>query len=201
MTKLFVPTVQDIQKARQVFNKNEPRDIFYRAATELIDRAWHGDSSLNVSEALALLLQTWNKAFYTYQPFNSTHFKEIEELVASYHSVLKEYRDRSIESFSKEDEKIINKVFGAFEQILGPVGAAKCLHLLAPRFFPLWDRAIAAAYGVRLKRRGENASRYTKFLRITKEQVEALGGEKFIKRNPLKALDEYNYCKYTKEWI
>lgn len=86
------PTIQDIEAARQAFEANEPRDLFYRAATELVSLALEGRTSLSVAEALAVLLQTWNKMFYQ---------------------------------------------FKAFEEILGPVGAAKCLHLLAPRFFPL----------------------------------------------------------------
>jgi len=201
MVKPHLPTIRDLQTARQAFEENEPRDLFYRAATELVDRAWRGESSLNVAEALGVLLQTWNRAFYTYRPFDSAHFLEIEGLVAAYRSLLERYRERSIESFGEEDEEVVEDVFRAFEEVLGPVGAAKCLHLLAPRFFPLWDRAIAAAYEVALRRRGKNADRYCKFLRMTKEQVEALGGERVIGRNPLKALDEYNYCRYTKGWI
>lgn len=46
------------------------------------------------------------------------------------------------------DEATVKGVFKSFEKVLGPVGATKCLHLLAPRFFPLWDRAIAEAYGL-----------------------------------------------------
>jgi hypothetical protein len=68
-------------------------------------------------------------------------------------------------------------------------------------FFPLWDRAIAEAYGLALRQRGRNAERYCCFMRITKEQCKELGGEQTIGRNPLKAIDEYNYCKYTKGWI
>ncbi|MCR4403910.1 MAG: hypothetical protein NUW06_01205 [Candidatus Acetothermia bacterium] len=95
----------------------------------------------------------------------------------------------------------MRRVFEDFERVLGPVGAAKCLHLLAPRFSPLWDRAIARAYGLSLGKSGKNGYRYYLFMRITKEQVDSLGGEGAIGSNPLKAIDEYNYCKYTKCWI
>ena len=77
---------------------------------------------------------------------------------------------------------------------MGKTGAAKCLHLLAPRFFPLWDTKIAIAYKLG---KGEEAERYCRFMDITKGQIIDLGGEKAIGRNPLKALDEYNYWKYT----
>ncbi|HDN80306.1 MAG TPA: hypothetical protein ENG33_07585 [Chloroflexi bacterium] len=201
LTEPCTPTIQELQAARQVYESIEPRDLFYRVATELVDLALRGAISLSVAESLAVLLQTWNKAFYRYRPFDNAHFFEIERLITTYQPVLSKFRKRTIESFGNQDEVVVKTVFKAFEEVLGPVGAAKCLHLLAPRFFPLWDRAIAKAYGVPLGRKGSNADRYCTFLRITKEQIEALGGEQVIGRNPLKAIDEYNYCRYTKGWI
>ncbi|HIE51150.1 MAG TPA: hypothetical protein EYP85_05280 [Armatimonadetes bacterium] len=195
------PTIQEIEAAREAFETNEPRDLFYRAATELVDLAMQGMTSLSVTEALAVLLQTWNKAFYRYNPFDSQHFSDIECVVSYHKQALSVFRQRSIEDFNSKDEPIVEKMFKDFEEVLGPVGAAKCLHLMAPRFFPLWDRAIAEAYGLALKRRGENAERYCRFIEITQEQVKNLGGEQTMGRNPLKALDEYNYCKHTKQWI
>lgn len=198
---LQAPGVQDIEAARQAFETNEPRDLFYRAATELVTLALDGKTSLSVAEALAVLLQTWNKSFYQYRKFDSRHFDDIERLIRERHSILITFRQRSIESFNQDDESEVERVFKAFEEVLGPVGAAKCLHLLAPRFFPLWDRAIAEAYGFPLVDKGRNADRYRRFMGIVKEQVQSLGGEQTIGRNPLKAIDEYNYCKYTKGWI
>jgi len=195
------PTIQDIEAARQAFETNEPRDLFYRAATELVSLALEGRTSLSVAEALAVLLQTWNKMFYQYRKFDGQHFADIERLISDHYSLLLTFRQRSIEGFGQEDESEVKRVFKAFEEILGPVGAAKCLHLLAPHFFPLWDRAIAAAYGFSLGKKGTNVEKYCRFMRIVKEQVQSLGGEQAIGRNPLKAIDEYNYCKYTKGWI
>jgi hypothetical protein len=195
------PTIRDIEAARQAFEANEPRDLFYRVATELVSLALEGRTSLSVAEALAVLLQTWNKRFYQYRRFDGQHFTEIEQLISDHHSLLITFRQRSIESFDQEDESEVKHVFKAFEEVLGPVGAAKCLHLLAPRFFPLWDRAIADNYDLPLGKAGTNAGRYCSFMRIVKGQIQSLGGEQLIGRNPLKAIDEYNYCKYTKGWI
>lgn len=195
------PSIEDIEAARQAFETIEPRGLFYRAATELVTLALDGKTSLSVAEALAVLLQTWNKMFYQYRRFDSQHFADIERLISDHHSILIAFRQRSIESLKQEDESEIVRVFKAFEEVLGPVGAAKCLHLLAPRFFPLWDRAIAEAYGLPLRQKGKNADRYYDFIRIVRGQVQSLGGEQTIGRNPLKAIDEYNYCKYTKGWM
>jgi len=192
------PTIQDIEAARLAFEANEPRDLFYRAATELVALALGGKTSLSVAEALAVLLQTWNKMFYQYRRFDSRHFADIERLIRDHHSILITFRQRSIQSLNQEDESKVVRVFKAFEEVLGPVGAAKCLHLLAPCFFPLWDRAIAAAYGLPLRQKARNAERYRRFMEILKEQVQSFDGEQVIGRNPLKAIDEYNYRRHTK---
>jgi hypothetical protein len=92
-------------------------------------------------------------------------------------------------------------MFADFERLLGPVGAGKALHLLAPRFFPLWDRGIAAKKkGCRLQRAGTNAPRYWRFMTITRDEVVALGSEAKRGEGLLKRLDEYNYCR-SQGWL
>ncbi len=199
--EIHTPTIQELNAARKAFEESEPRDLFYRAATELVGLALQGKTSLSLTEALAVLLQTWNEAFYRYTPFDSQHFSDLEDVVERHEQDLAILRDRSIDSFSGKDETMVKRLFGNFEEVLGPVGAAKCLHLLVPRFFPLWDRAIAKAYNLPLRKRGRNAERYCDFMRATKLQCKALPGEQVIGRNLLKALDEYNYCRFTKHWI
>lgn len=199
--RIRTPTPEEIKIAHELFEANEPRGLMYRAARELVDLAMRGETSLSVAEALAVLLQTWNRMYYRYRPFDSQHFSDIEHLVSSHRQVLATFRQRSIESFCDEDETLIKRIFKSFEEVLGPVGASKSLHLLAPRFFPLWDNDIARAYSVALRKRGRNADRYCQFMGIAKKQWEGLGGEQAIGRNPLKAIDEYNYCKYRKGWM
>ena len=122
---------------------------------------------------------------------------KLEALLESYHESLARYRQRDIEGLMDEDESPAKELFAAFENVLFPVGAAKCLHLLAPRFFPLWDRAIAAGYGLALDKKGDNAGRYWTFMQFARRQIQRLG-ESYSGNNPLKSLDEYNYCAYTK---
>lgn len=197
------PTIQEIAKARVLFEANEPRDLFYRAATELVDLSIRKATSLSVAEALAVLLQTWNAAFYRFarRKFDSQHFSDIKRLLKKHGHRLSLARQRSIETFGDELVPEVKKVFEDLEIILGPVGTAKCLHLLAPRFFPLWDRAIAQAYGLGLRKRGRNGELYCRFMAVVKGECATLGGERALGRNPLKALDEYNYCKHTRGWM
>ena len=106
-------------------------------------------------------------------------------------------RQRNIGSLKDGDETAVISLFTDFEVVLGPVGAAKCLHLLAPDFFPLWDRAIAEAYGVYLGQRGKNGKKYYGFMETTRTQVLRLRKERRGKKHLVKSVDEFNYCRYT----
>jgi hypothetical protein len=199
-----MPAVADLARARQSFEANEPRDLFYRAATELVTLSLDGRTSLSVAEAVAVLLQTWNASYYRYHHhFDSAHFADIEAMLAKHTGALRSLRAARIDRVTESELTRVAEVFADFETVLGPVGAAKCLHLLAPDLFALWDRAIAAAYGVSLGPVGSNGARYCAFLRMAAEQCRRLGPEYAAcsARNPLKALDEYNYCRFTRKWI
>ena len=194
-------TSADVKAARNSFGANEPRDLFYRAATELVGLALRGATSLTVAEALAVLLQTWNKAYYRFRKFDHTHFASIEKLLVKHQRALVEYRNRTIDNLNCAERTTVSTLFQDFERVLGPVGAAKALHLLAPGLFPLWDRAIADAYGLALGKAGSNGDRYWRFMLIAKQQCLELSRQEPGCKNPLKSTDEYNYCKYTKGWL
>lgn len=55
-----IPTIHDLDQSHKDFEILEPRDLFYRAATELVDLAISGKTKLSLAEAIAVLLQTWN---------------------------------------------------------------------------------------------------------------------------------------------
>jgi hypothetical protein len=146
------------------------------------------------------LLQTWNKAYYQYRKFDNVHFTHIENLLAENQLLITSYRTRTIDQLDDAHEATIESLFQSFERVLGPVGAAKALHLLAPNSFPLWDRAIAKAYDLELGRAGSNGQRYWQFLSISKRQCLDVRRDNPNCHDPLKSIDEYNYCRYTKKW-
>lgn len=188
-------------RASQVFEKNEVRDLFYRAATELVRLALEGEAALSPAEAVAVLLQTWNVSYYRFRGgFTAEHFEALEHLVTEHLPPLRQLRPKRIET---ADRGVIEKaveLFAVFEPELGAVGAAKTLHLFAPRLCPLWDNKIAAAYDLRLGKQGTNEDRYRSWLGVSREQARALAADGY-EGNPLKALDEYNYCHFTQGWI
>ena len=114
---------------------------------------------------------------------------------------------------SEADETIVESLFTSALEALeiaegkskgrrSPVAVAKALHLLAPGFFPLWDAAIAKAYDCHYF--ADPVGKYLTFMRIARDMVADL--QETIHRlldgkTPLKVLDEYNYAKFTKEWV
>jgi len=81
-----------------------------------------------------------------------------------------------------------------------PVSVTKTLHLLAPKFFPLWDDKIARAYGCYYRENPDG--KYISFCKITKTIAERV--RNYIDRPDktlIKLIDEYNYSKYTRRWI
>jgi hypothetical protein len=69
------------QVSTAAFEEMEPRSLFYRAATELAGLALRGESGLSLTEAIAVLLQTWNKDYYRFHRFDSQHFSDLEHSV------------------------------------------------------------------------------------------------------------------------
>jgi len=81
-----------------------------------------------------------------------------------------------------------------------PVAVAKTLHILAPRFFPLWDDKIARAYDCYYNQ--DPSGKYVKFCMITRSMVEKMQGHVTREdKTIIKLIDEYNYSKHTKGWI
>jgi hypothetical protein len=194
-------TLADVRAARQAYQLKEPRDLFYRSAIELVGLALREPARLAVADALAILLQTWNKNFYRFhKAFDAAHFDEIDGLLSQYHSELKAYRQQKIEDLTDADADGVQTLFEDFETVLGPVGAAKALHLLAPTFFPLWDRTIAKKYGMPLNGPYTKSSNYWSFMLTSKRQSLDLIAEEYT-GNTLKAIDEWNYCHLSKGWI
>lgn len=208
MNSYPIPSTEDLKKARSEFVRIEPRDFFYWSVTKLVDSIIEAESP-NIDDlvrALMMLLTTWNKNYYRFfinrkggQTLEE-HFLELEGTIQKHFESLRVFRARSLDSLDENDLGTIAGLFYDFTTVLGRVGAAKCLHLLAPRFFPLWDRSILIGYQLETGkfRHATDTERYITFMRITLNQLRHLNNLNALPSNPLKSLDEYNYCKFTK---
>ncbi|HET6882051.1 MAG TPA: hypothetical protein VFI31_17925, partial [Pirellulales bacterium] len=206
-------SVKELRRAIDVVEKHETRAAQYRVATFLVDHFWgkpeNAVDGVGVAEALGVLLASWNMAFYRFSPFD---YKCLEECLAKNETLIGDFRERDILSYDPaDDDDRIRAIFDDFLRALAccrgkvkgktsPIAAAKALHMLAPKFFPLWDKKIAKAY--RCNYATEPAKKYLRFMRKTKEIAENLAGDVEVgAKTLLKMIDEYNYTKYAKpDW-
>jgi hypothetical protein len=187
-------TPNQLHKARILYEQIEPRALTYRAARDLIRRADEGLSDLSTAEAVGTLLLSWNANYYRFRGgFNEDHLRQIEDLLRDRHADITDYRDRSLEDLDDDEFEIVD-LFDHFASVLGPTGAAKALHVLAPRFFPLWDSHVQKAYRI-WRTDGDG---YLVFMLVTRDQCLDVGGEAVWGDALVKRIDEYNYCRYTR---
>ena len=64
MTSAHRPGREDLARAHEAFRAHESRDLFYRAAIALVGLARESVVDLTTGEAIAVLLRTWNSAYY-----------------------------------------------------------------------------------------------------------------------------------------
>lgn len=193
--EIYVPKSEELVEAHKLFEQKESRHRDYWIAVDGVVRGLGSSDLKVVADALAKFLESWNWDFYRYRKDSrATCSDDLQHLLAECLTTILTFRARSLATLNEADRAIVLGLFNSFEQKLGQVGAAKALNPLAPDFFPLWDNAISEEYGVRTSPQG-----YFLFMVITKYQVRSATFPDGLW--PLKTLDEFNYCKYTKGWL
>jgi len=204
MKCLVDPSV--VAAGSRAFREHEKRDAMYKVATFLVDHFWGKPQEM--ADALGVLLLTWNNALYRYGLFD---FSALESALRVNMEKLATFRCRDILSFHEGDKEPVERLFGSFLEALkiadgksqgtrSPVAVAKALHLLAPGFFPLWDDKIAKKYKCRYAI--NPGKKYVQFIEISKDMAEQVQGKvQTGGATVLKLIDEYNYAKFTKQWI
>jgi len=81
-----------------------------------------------------VLLLTWNFRFYLTHRANRRYRQTFDGLLISYQDEIVKFRVRSIDSYSRGDDAELMPMFRDFAKCLGPVGAAKALHVEFPQF-------------------------------------------------------------------
>jgi hypothetical protein len=201
-----IPSPAELIRGCEEYDKHVKRDFSYNVSLFYIRQYWR--DPLKIGEALSVLLYQWNSAFYRYGSFD---IEKLEKCIECNLSKLDEYRSKDIMGLSPKDEDSIINLFDEFNEALqisngkmknrkSPVSVAKALHLLAPHFFPIWDAKIAKAYNCSYDK--EPALKYVKFCKMIREEVKTL--TPYINcdgKSILKMIDEYNFSKYSHEWI
>ena len=102
--------------------------------------------------------------------------KRLEEQITLNYEKLEKLRSTDLLQVGVENyEHDIKEVYEAFSSVVGPIAAAKTLHLICPDFFPLWDNLIANAFrNERTKCKGVDFSEedYYEFMKDIKSLAE-----------------------------
>jgi hypothetical protein len=197
---LYIPTKEEFSAGVQAYERNEGRGRVYFTALERLAQGWGQVDAM--TEAIGLLLKSWHRAFYRFGMFDPAALKQCIEKNLD---VLTLIRSRSINSLSREDERLIARLFSEFTTALrGPraesqVAPAKSLHLLAPDLLPLWDNPIALGCGWWLMWPHEYVSFCWQIKDLAAAVIPYLMSPD--NRTVLKRIDEFNYSAYTKGWI
>jgi hypothetical protein len=128
------PTVDQLRRARAVYERRENRAYGYRAARCLL---MHGAGTH--AEAVRLLLRIWNQRV-GFDP------RELDAALLRTARARERVGNGLLESLTERDRGTAEAIFARFAQVLGPVGAAKALGLLHPTVFVMWDTEIARRY-------------------------------------------------------
>jgi hypothetical protein len=192
----------ELTKGYKAFQAHDPRDPMYKTATFLVETFW--GQPRQMSDSLGVLLLTWNNAFYRYGHFD---FDILEKCISKNQRILDRFRNETILDYCSDDNETIDMLYFQFLNGLqiaygksvgkkSPVAVAKALHLLAPNYFPLWDDKIARAYSCHYH--------YIPFMQEMQRLAQILAPKvdtKSADKTLLKLIDEYNYAKYTRQWI
>ncbi|MBI4216377.1 MAG: hypothetical protein HY687_03170 [Chloroflexi bacterium] len=127
---------------------------YYDWSLKLVDEAWGAGQfdARGVVSGIMVLEYSWNEQFYN--SWGLFDQRVLGKCVENNRDIVNSFRKRDVK-FSAKQERDVQSVFQAFLEALkprrksarSPVAVAKCLHLLAPQFFPLWDNPIAKSTG------------------------------------------------------
>lgn len=189
-----LPSSLEVTAAHEQYLRVEGRDVVYRVARHLVEQAYNGDAQFTVAEGVAVLLLSWNAAFYRPRPvLTRTLVDDLDRLIQAHAPTLDRFRTRDVKDYEPAaDSGSVEELYRDFVGRLWPVGTAKALHVLAPRFFPLWDDEIARKFRLQLSPREASVKAYLSLVGI---------GRRFARSSdladPLKALDEWAYVTFT----
>ena len=207
------------------YQKREPREAVYQVASRIIDQCWASRDYQTLALAVTALLVSWNARVHVGR---ETSFDKLPDFIRRHYRELCRLRklDLHREPATFSDQGLYNELLHLLTvkkknktSLSTPVGVAKALHILAPRYFPLWDREIARKSGHSIgmspysyQRFGEKARQLVKRLVQTtllasrarsedaalawlKEQTCTRG----LSKTWVKFADEYNYVRHVLE--
>lgn len=147
---------------RECINRCEKEfdEAVYNECLELIKIADLRDS-IKLKDTIKTFLYRWGRMG---RVLGRDHFINWETKlllkIKMNRKALEELRSKDLSiAYLDRYESIIKNCYASFRDVVGPIAAAKVLHLICPNFFPLWDNSIATA--IRNERKGRKDDRFS----------------------------------------
>jgi len=198
----YIPDCEEFRRGYEIYNKREKRGLIYFESLRIVTEGWGNPEKM--AKGVQRLIRAWNRF---YANFN---FNDLINCINQNMERLNTFRKKEIFELTEKDDEIIKSLFNEFlfalrrekDKAKSPVSVAKALGLLAPGFLPIWDSNIAFAYHCFYFSDTADSS-YIKFCYKMKSLAENIKHcvPNSDDRTLLKRIDEYNYSKYTMNWI
>ena len=206
MNSIQIPDPEEFCRGLEAYERNERRGCVYFEALNQVSQFWGNPDGM--AQGISALIRSWNRFYANFD------FDRLVNCIDIILPLINEFRDRDIDSLSNGDSEKIKQIFNQFLNALkrrsdgqgSAVSVAKAFGLLAPNFLPIWDSTIAWRYGCLYYIVEAAPPKYVTFCWKMKGISEKVKDYECV-RNPnpnrslLKMIDEYNYSKFTGEWI
>jgi len=179
-------TQKQFDKGMEKFEKIEKRGSLYPRFRNLIDNGFE-------TEAYLMMLSTWNFATFRYVN-NTLDINKFERLIHDLNPTFNQFNNQNIKDI--ELTKFYDKIALIYSRLsevkeVEYTGASKLMHLAVPEVFVMWDTYIRKAYGFKKT----TSLDYFEYLDDMQQKFKDLIPKQ--DRTLAKAIDEYNYVKYT----
>lgn len=184
----MVIKLEGLLEACKQYKEHEGRADYFKSAAEIVE-----DHPL---QAVILLMATWNKSRFGYFMKDSENMVRLGEALEQTKPLFNKFvaygwNIQNVDFDEIGDE--VKDIYSKFSTIPGIeyTGASKAMCLLNQNLFVMWDASIREAYEV-----GNFPKDYLTFLKMMQENIKGVRWEREDK-TLAKAIDEYNYVKYT----
>lgn len=145
----MVPVDVVISEYVRSYNSGEgdPEKIYRESIQTLSDLDLQKISDGDLNKIVKRFLYRWGKMGRILGQVKFRNWEtKLAQVISGNAFLLRRYAIKELTEANLALEKQhIKKLYGAFKKIVGQVAATKCLHILCPKFFPMWDTNIAHA--------------------------------------------------------
>lgn len=178
--------IKTLKEMCKEFRKIEGRASFYDIAIEIVDS--------HPLQAVIIILATWNVGRFRFMVSNPQNLIDLKNALEKYKPLFKKVKSGDFQTVNFDKiGKTVKQIYSLLSKVKGVeyTGASKIMHLLNPNLFVMRDNGIRKKYKVEV-----NPKDFLEFQKLMQKLFGNIKWDEPTKALP-KAIDEYNYVKYT----